>query len=150
MSIDYDALVTEAGDYTPKYMATMELFRAVHPHLSHPPPPPVKPHLLNLSVSLTHELTWPQIISHLVRIALWSLIQIYMFVFSVDIYIQLSSDSLNHSKRTVTAAEPPPLHPPSQQAAWGTFKSKSNHKWKLLHEHALHDTICKYSRPWVG
>ncbi|KAG8283885.1 Beta-galactosidase-1-like protein 2 [Homalodisca vitripennis] len=65
-SYDYDAIVTEAGDYTVKYTATLELFREIHSHLYHPPPPPIAlPRILALSLQLTQELPWPQIVSQL-------------------------------------------------------------------------------------
>ncbi|XP_054261070.1 beta-galactosidase-1-like protein 2 isoform X2 [Macrosteles quadrilineatus] len=64
-SYDYDALVTEAGDYTPKYSATLQMFRNLHPNLYHPPPPPVLPRTLSLSLLITQELPWTQIVKQL-------------------------------------------------------------------------------------
>lgn len=63
---DYDALVTEAGDYTTKYTATLELFRARHPRLDHPQPPPVTTRHLTLNLQLSQELPWAQLVSQLV------------------------------------------------------------------------------------
>ncbi|XP_054288344.1 beta-galactosidase-1-like protein 3 isoform X1 [Macrosteles quadrilineatus] len=64
-SYDYDAPLTEAGDYTQKYSIVLEVFRSVHPSLYHPPPPASSPRTLSLSLPLTAELPWRDIVQQL-------------------------------------------------------------------------------------
>ncbi|XP_046658747.1 beta-galactosidase-1-like protein 2 isoform X2 [Homalodisca vitripennis] len=66
-SFDFDALLTEAGDYTTKYGVTLELFRGMHPSLYHPPPPvsPSPPRRLSLTLTPAQELVWSDIVRQL-------------------------------------------------------------------------------------
>lgn len=81
---DYDAIVTEAGDYTTKYTATLELFRARHPLLDHPQPPPLTTRHLALKLQLSQELPWAQLVSQLVS-ALF-----YVFIYNIKQIIGLT------------------------------------------------------------
>uniref|UniRef100_A0A1B6DW49 Beta-galactosidase n=1 Tax=Clastoptera arizonana TaxID=38151 RepID=A0A1B6DW49_9HEMI len=60
-SYDYDALLTENGDYTEKYFSTRNLFLNLHNHILHPALPEVKPRILQLSTPVTQVLPWSEI-----------------------------------------------------------------------------------------
>lgn len=68
MIADYDAPLTEGGDYTAKYWITRKYFLQVAQNLniSHPTPPEVLPKMAYDNVELGQQLTWHNLVSQIV------------------------------------------------------------------------------------
>ncbi|KAI5699989.1 hypothetical protein M8J75_012398 [Diaphorina citri] len=66
-SYDYDAPLTEGGDYTAKYWITRKYFLQVAQNLniSHPTPPEVLPKMAYDNVELGQQLTWHNLVSQI-------------------------------------------------------------------------------------
>lgn len=66
-SYDYDAPLTEGGDYTPKYWITRKYFLQIAQNLniSHPTPPDVPPKIAFENVELGQQLSWHNLVSQI-------------------------------------------------------------------------------------